>query len=68
MKKLTYEYVKNYFDEQGCDLLEKEYKNNIVEDYIFTNKYLYRVSFVFVLCHINVLSAERFILMQMKQY
>jgi len=25
MKKLTYEYVKNYFKEQGCELLEKEY-------------------------------------------
>ena len=25
MRKLTYEYVKNYFDEQGCELIEKEY-------------------------------------------
>ena len=27
-KKLTLEYVKGYFDEQGCELLEKEYKNS----------------------------------------
>ena len=27
-KKLTYEYVKNYFEEQRCKLLEKEYINN----------------------------------------
>ena len=27
-EKHTYEYVKNYFDEQGCELLEKKYKNN----------------------------------------
>ena len=26
-KKYTYEYVYNYFKEQGCELLEKEYKN-----------------------------------------
>ncbi len=25
--KLTYEYVSNYFKENGCELLEKEYKN-----------------------------------------
>ncbi len=28
MKKLTFEYVRNYFKEQGCELLEKEYINN----------------------------------------
>jgi hypothetical protein len=28
MKKHTYEYVKNYFEEQGCELLEKKYKNS----------------------------------------
>lgn len=28
MKKLTYEYVKSYFKDQGCELLEDEYKNN----------------------------------------
>jgi 5-methylcytosine-specific restriction endonuclease McrA len=28
MRKLTFEYVKNYFKEQGCELLEKEYINN----------------------------------------
>ncbi len=27
-RKLTYKYVYNYFKEQGCELLEKEYKNN----------------------------------------
>jgi len=27
-KKFTFEYVKNYFEERGCELLEKEYKNN----------------------------------------
>ena len=27
-KKLTYEYVKNYFTEQGCELLDTEYINN----------------------------------------
>lgn len=27
-KKLTYEYVKGYFEEQGCELLEEEYKDN----------------------------------------
>ena len=27
-KKLTFEYVKNYFTEQQCELLETEYKNN----------------------------------------
>ena len=27
-KKLTYEYVKNYFIEQNCVLLETEYKSN----------------------------------------
>ena len=26
-KKHTYEFVKNYFEEQGCELLEEEYKN-----------------------------------------
>lgn len=26
-KKLTYEFVKNYFKEQDCELLETEYKN-----------------------------------------
>ncbi len=26
-KKLTYEYVKNYFKKQGCELLEEEHKN-----------------------------------------
>jgi len=26
-KKLTYEFVKNYFEELGCELLEKNYKN-----------------------------------------
>jgi hypothetical protein len=26
-KKLTFEFVKQYFDEQGCELLEKEYIN-----------------------------------------
>ncbi len=26
MKKLTFEYVKNYFKERGCELLEEEYK------------------------------------------
>ena len=25
MKKHTYEYVKRYFDEQGCELMEKQY-------------------------------------------
>lgn len=25
--KLSYEYVKNYFIEQGCELLENEYVN-----------------------------------------
>ena len=28
MKKLTFEYVKQYFEEHGCELMEKEYKNN----------------------------------------
>ena len=28
MKKLTYEFVKGYFKEQGCKLMEEEYKNN----------------------------------------
>lgn len=28
LKPLTYEYVYNYFKEQGCELLSKEYKNN----------------------------------------
>jgi hypothetical protein len=28
MRKLNYEYVKKYFEDQGCQLLEKEYKNN----------------------------------------
>jgi hypothetical protein len=27
MKKLTLEHIYNYFKEQGCELLEKEYKN-----------------------------------------
>lgn len=27
-EKLTFEYVRDYFKEQGCELLEKEYKNN----------------------------------------
>ena len=27
-KKFTYEFVRNYFEEQGCEMLEKEYKNN----------------------------------------
>ena len=27
MRKLTYEYVRDYFSEQGCELLETEYKN-----------------------------------------
>jgi len=27
-KKHNYEYVKGCFKEQGCELLEKEYKNN----------------------------------------
>jgi hypothetical protein len=27
-KKLTYEYVSNYFEDRGCILLEKEYINN----------------------------------------
>jgi len=26
-KKITYEYVNNYFKENNCELLEKEYKN-----------------------------------------
>lgn len=28
VKKLTYEYIKNYFTEQDCELLETEYINN----------------------------------------
>lgn len=28
MRKLTLEYVKQYFQEQGCEFLEKEYKNS----------------------------------------
>lgn len=30
-KKLTYEYVKKYFEEQGCELLETEYINAITK-------------------------------------
>ena len=30
-KKLTYEYVRNYFKEQGCELIEKEYINNYTQ-------------------------------------
>lgn len=34
-KKYTYEFVKNYFEEQGCELLSKEYINNKLPlDYI----------------------------------
>lgn len=28
MNKLTYKYVKDFFEEHGCELLVKEYKNN----------------------------------------
>ncbi len=28
MRKFTYEHVKEYFEKQGCELLEKEYVNN----------------------------------------
>ena len=31
MKKLTYEYVKQYFKENNCELLEEEYKNNSIK-------------------------------------
>ena len=27
-RKFTYEFVRDYFEEQGCELLEKEYKSN----------------------------------------
>ncbi len=30
-RRLTYEYVCNYFKEQGCELLEKKYKNNKIK-------------------------------------
>ena len=30
-KRLTFEYVYNYFHEQGCELLEKEYKNSKIK-------------------------------------
>ncbi len=28
MRKLTYEYVKQYFEKQGCELIEKDYKGD----------------------------------------
>ena len=28
MRKLSYEYIIQYFEDQGCELLEKEYINN----------------------------------------
>jgi len=31
MRKLTYEFVKGYFKEQGCELLEEKYKNNRIK-------------------------------------
>ena len=31
MRKLTYKYVKSYFDEQKCELIEKEYINNNIK-------------------------------------
>ena len=46
MKKLTYEYVKNYFDEQGCELLEKEYKNaHHKMKYRCKNKHISEINF-----------------------
>ncbi len=29
--KFSYEYVKNYFEENGCELLSKEYINNLTK-------------------------------------
>lgn len=45
-KKLTYEYVYNYFKEQGCELLEDEYKNSQKSlQYICKCGYITKTSF-----------------------
>jgi len=31
MKKLTFEYVKQYFEDRGCELLETEYINSKIK-------------------------------------
>lgn len=45
-KKLTYEYVEKYFKEEGCKLLETEYKNNSTKmKYICTCGDINEISF-----------------------
>ena len=46
MKKLTFEYVKQYFESQGCKLIEKEYINNRTDmRYLCKNDHLCKVNF-----------------------
>ena len=42
MKKLDFEYVKKYFEEHNCQLLETEYENRYKKmNFIFKNKLSY---------------------------
>ena len=46
MIKLTFEYVKQYFESQGCKLIEKEYINSETDmRYLCKNDHLCKINF-----------------------